>query len=173
MSETAEKPMPERLARADFFRSEGRYDEAMRLANDHLNENYDDPRALFIVGNILIESGKVGLAHTLFKQFLGLKPNVPHAWNNLGRCYHDSAAMDEAERCFRRAYKMEPDNAISCCNLGLVYLFKGDLERAIEYSEKAIKITPDYRNAKHNLGLALQNPQPSVTPGVQLIKHKR
>jgi GntR family transcriptional regulator of vanillate catabolism len=29
------------------------------------------------------------------------------------------------------------------------------------------------RIAQHNLGLALQNPQPSVTPGVQLIKHKR
>jgi GntR family transcriptional regulator of vanillate catabolism len=29
------------------------------------------------------------------------------------------------------------------------------------------------RIARHNLGLALQNPQPSVTPGVQLIKNKR
>ena len=29
------------------------------------------------------------------------------------------------------------------------------------------------RIARHNLGLALQNPQPSVTPGVQLIKPKR
>lgn len=150
----AEEKKAEKLLKADFLRSEGRYDEAMRLANEHLNESFDDPQALFLIGNILIETGKFGLAHTLYKQFLGLKPNVPHGWNNLGRCYHDNHAIEEAERCFRRAFKMDPNDAITCCNIGLVNLYKGDLDKAIEFSEKAIALNPDYRNAKHNLGLA-------------------
>lgn len=144
----------EMIGQAEFLRQNGRIDEAMRLCNEVLNEKFDTPEAIFLIGRCLLDSGKVGLAHALYMQFLRIVPNVGAAWNNLGRCYQDAHMTDEAERCFRRALKIEPEDSTALSNLGLVHLNRCETQPAIDYSQRAIKLSPDFRNAKHNLGLA-------------------
>ena len=144
----------ERIGQAEFFRKNGRMDECMRICNDILNETLDCPEALFMIGRCMLESGKHGLAHALYMQFLRIKPNVSAAWNNLGRSYQEVNKLDEAERCFKRALKLEPDDGTAMSNIGLVHLNRCDSRLAIEYSEKALATNPDFRAARHNLGLA-------------------
>ena len=146
----------ERIEQAEFLRQNGRMDECMRICNEILNERLDTPEALFMIGRCLLESGKYGLAHALYMQFLRLKPNVGAAWNNLGRCYQELNQLDEAERCFRRVLKLEPDDAVAHSNMGLIHLYRCEPDEAIKYSAKAIDLHPHggFTSAKHNLGLA-------------------
>lgn len=157
MSDTKQavaEPYSETLKRAEFLRREGRVEEAMRLANEHLNEHLEDPAALYLVGHALLESGKTGLAFSLYKQFLALRPNVPGGWNNLGRCYFETNKLDEAEMCFRRAIKIDPNDFIAYSNLGLIELNRCHPEKSIEWSQKSLDLSPTFSAAKHNLGLA-------------------
>ncbi len=43
--------MQEKILEAEFFRRNGRIEEAMRLANEVLNENCEEPHALFLIAN--------------------------------------------------------------------------------------------------------------------------
>lgn len=144
----------EMIGEAEFLRTAGRTDEAMRLCNDVLNEKADTPEALFLVGRLLLEAGKIGHAHAIYMQFLRIKPNVGAAWNNLGRCYTDMHMIDEAERCFKRVLKLEPEDTTALSNLGLIHLNRCETKLSIEYSLRALKIDSSFRNARHNLGLA-------------------
>lgn len=150
--------LQERIQHAEFLRANGRVDECMRICNEILNERLDTPEAIFLIGRCLLDSGKHGLAHLLYMQFLRLKPNVGAAWNNLGRCYQEVNQQDESERCFKRSLKIEPEDAVAMSNLGLVHLNRCEPDMAIKYSLEAIKRNPEFRSARHNLGLAyLQN----------------
>lgn len=144
----------EKLGQAEFLRSNGRIDECMRLCNEVLNEKIDTPEAIFMIGRCFLDLGKHGIAHSLYMQFLRLKPNVAPAWNNLGRSYMECNQLDEAERCFKRALKLEPQDGVAMSNLGLVHLNRCESKAAIDWSQKAITITPEFRAARHNLGLA-------------------
>ena len=144
----------ELISEAEWLRRNGRIDECMRLCNEVLNEQYDQPEAIFLLGQCLLESGKNGFAHAMFMHFLQLRPNVGAGWNNLGRCYQDMHALDESERCFRRVLKLEPDDPIAHSNLGLVHLNRCEPEMTIKYSQKALEMNPEFKSCRHNLGLA-------------------
>jgi tetratricopeptide (TPR) repeat protein len=126
----------------------------MRICNEILNEKIDVPEAIFLIGHCLIDSGKFGLAHTMYMQFLRLKPNTAAAWNNLGRCYQECGLLDEAERCFKRALKLEPEDSAAMANLGLIHLHRCEPELSIRYTQDALKITPHFKNARFTLAMA-------------------
>lgn len=142
------------LQDAAFLLAQGREDECMRLCNEVLNEKFDQPEALFLIGQCLLKAGKTGFAHAVYMHFLQLKPNVASAWNNLGKCYLDMNLLDEAEGCMKRVIKLEPKDSAALCNLGLVHLNRCETKLSIEYSGRALKLNPDSINAQHNLGLA-------------------
>jgi tetratricopeptide (TPR) repeat protein len=146
--------LKEKIQQAEFFRSNGRVDDCMRLCNEVLNEHVDHPEALFLIGHCLLEANKHGFAHAIYMQFLRLKPNVGAGWNNLGRAYQEVNKTEEAERCFRRALKIDPSDGVAMSNIGLINLNKCEPEQAIEMSNKALQINPDFRACRHNLGLA-------------------
>ena len=144
----------EKLLQAEFFRRNNRTEEAMRLANEVLNDEPEQPEALYIAAVCLLESGKHGLSYPLWRRFLENKPNVPQAWNNLGRCLEDFQKSEEADRCFRRAVRLNPEDHIALHNMGLMQLRASNPEKAIEFVEKALALAPDFETAKFTLGMA-------------------
>lgn len=146
--------MQEKILKADFYRKNGRYDEALRLASEVLNEQKENPHALYLSAVCLIQTGKHGLAYPIIRRFLEKEPSVPHGWNNLGKCAHDLHDLDEAERCFRKSIRIQPEDYMALYNLGLMYLNKADPKRCIDYCEQALKIAPDFDQAKFALGMA-------------------
>jgi hypothetical protein len=144
----------EQIGRANFLRRNARNEEALRIVTEVLNESPDFPEAVYLAGLLFLDAGKHGLAHSMYQQFLRLKPNEAAGWNNLGRVYQERHLLDEAERCFRRAAKIDPTDAVTWSNLGLVYIERCDPEQSINFSLKALGIEPDFRNCRHNLGLA-------------------
>jgi tetratricopeptide (TPR) repeat protein len=144
----------QKIEQAEFLRRNGRLDECMRLCNEVLNEHIDCPEALFLIGHCLLDSGKYGLAHSVYMQFLRIKPNIGAGWNNLGRAYQENNALDESERCFKRALKIDHKDSIALSNIGLVHLNRCEPEESIKASLKALEISPEFIACRHNLGLA-------------------
>jgi len=144
----------ERVGYAEWLRTQGRVDECLRICTELLNEAYDIPEVIFLVGRCFLEAGKTGLAHAMYMHFLQMKPNVGAAWNNLGRCYQELNALDESERCFRRVLRLEPNDPVALSNLGLVHLNRCEPEKTIEYCNKALALNEHFQACRHNLGLA-------------------
>src|SRR5690606_31599953 len=144
----------EHLGRAQYLYQQKRYEECMRVCHEILNEHFDQPEALFIIGKCLIDSGKYGHAHAIYMHFLQLRKNNSGAWTNLGRCYESNNKINEAENCFRVALKLAPEDHVSYSNLSLACLKKGDHRQAIDWANKALAIKPDSASARHNLALS-------------------
>lgn len=110
----------------------------MRVVLPILDENFDNPQALFIVGYIFIKSEKIGLAYSIFKRAAEISPNIAAIWANLGKCFHEKQDLDNAEKCFKQAIRLKPDYGLALNNLGLINLNRGEFGIGIEYCKKAL-----------------------------------
>lgn len=117
---------------------EGQLEEALRVVLPILDENFDNPQALFIVGYIFIKSEKIGLAYSIFKRAAEISPNIAAIWANLGKCFHEKQDLDNAEKCFKQAIRLKPDYGLALNNLGLINLNRGEFGIGIEYCKKAL-----------------------------------
>lgn len=117
---------------------EDKLEDALRVILPILDENFEDPQALFVIGYIFIKSEKIGLAYSLFKRAAELTPHVAAIWANMGKCFHEKQDLDNAEKCFRQALKLKPDYGLALNNLGLINLNRGEFGMAIEYCKKAL-----------------------------------
>lgn len=129
-------------------------DEALAKLLPFMDDNPDDPRALFIAGYIFMKSDRAGLANNVFRRAADLNPGEPVIWHNLGKTYHECQRDEDAERCFRRAIKLKPDYAPSLEGLALVNLNRAEYGMAIEYANRAIRADPKTAEAYINRGMA-------------------
>lgn len=128
----------------------------MALCNDVLNNDPDDivgRFALFLLGYILIESDKNGLASHIFSRLNDLQPNQGSIYTNWAMSIQETNP-EKAIKLFKRAIELEPENDKGYANLGLTCLWTAKPQKCVEYSNKALKLNPDVRAAHHNRGLA-------------------
>lgn len=131
-------------------------DEALRICNDILNEEYDTDNgqmALFMIGYIMMQAERYGLAYQIYQRCAQLKPNMSEIWSNMGMCLEESNP-DKAKGYFKKAFKLDSKNYRALANHGLMCLQTGAPERCIELSEKALSLSPTLTAAVHNRGLA-------------------
>lgn len=154
--------IPLALRQAEAVRAKGRPDEAFRMVNEYLDENFDDIVGLMAAAHITYEAGKIGLAQALLRRAAALDRDSPEKfprrtatiWNNLGLCYQEGASWEEGEACFFRALKCEPNDALAHNNLAQVYLNTGQPQLALKHTERALAIDPDQASANYNAALA-------------------
>ena len=124
-------------------------DSALKLINDVLNDEPENPQALFMAGYILMSDEKWGLAYSLYKRCEELYPPYSEVYNNMGMCL-EFIDHEKALVCFDKAIDLDPSNAMAVANKGLIYSYMGQPEKCIELSTKAIEINPDFDGAIHN-----------------------
>ena len=132
-------------------------DEALRRLLPFLDEEIDDPKALFMAGYIFIKSDKVGLAYQCFRRSIELAPKVDGSWLNLGKCFHELRRLGDAEKCFRKALEITPTHSAAMSNIGLLFLNRSDYKEAIEWADKAVEADPEgapSTDARINRGMA-------------------
>lgn len=144
----------DRHQRAAQLIEAGRQDEAFDIANALLNENADDPRALYLMGTLHADSGRLGMAHAFFARAVQISPGRPEAWNNLGMVLQHLWRSEEARDAFRRALKLRPEHAHYLANLATTYVENGDPERAAGYARRALASDPTHDGAALTLGFA-------------------
>ena len=105
----------------------------------------NDYESIFLLGNLLLDSGKSHQAIEKFKEALELNPDYPDALNSLGYVYAEEGRnLNEAEELIKKAILHSPDNGAYIDSLGWVYYKKNQIDKAIEQLEKATSLLSDY-----------------------------
>lgn len=123
-----------------------RHDEAFELANALLNEEADDPEALYLMGSIHAAAGRMGMAHAFFLRVTQLAPRRPEAWNNLGMSLQHLWRSREARECFQRGLRLK-HCAPYLANIATTYVEASEPARAVHFAEQALAIDPTHTGA--------------------------
>lgn len=124
---------PAHLARAYAFHKEALMDKALAETDALLKMDPNDPYALELKGQVLLESGKPNDAIAPLRRAMELTRNTPLIATTLGHALiatEDKANFPEAERVLRTAVARDRDNPFAWYQLGVVYEAQGDIPRA-------------------------------------------
>jgi predicted Zn-dependent protease len=124
---------PARYARAYAFHKEALMDKALAETTALLAQDPNDPYALELEGQVLLESGKPVEALAPLRRAVQLTQNAPLIATTLGHALlatEDKANFGEAERVLKTAVARDRDNPFAWYQLGVVYEAQGDTPRA-------------------------------------------
>ena len=124
---------PAHLARAYAFHKEALMDKALAETDALLKLDPNDPYALELKGQVLLESGRPADAIAPLRRAMELTRNTPLIATTLGHALlatEDKANFPEAERVLKTAVARDRDNPFAWYQLGVVYEAKGDSPRA-------------------------------------------
>lgn len=140
--------MDPRLLRAKDI-ADDQPDEALRLCNAVLNDDYLNDAALFISGYIMMSAERFGLAYNLYKRCAELRPWQSEIYNNMGMCCDDEWP-EEAIACFDKALELDANNYHAMINRGLMHLKQGNPSKCIQLCNQALLLDPQSIAAKDN-----------------------
>lgn len=111
----------------------------------------DDADAHQLLGNIYIQSGRLGDALQQFKAIQLLRPRdtLPH--RQLAQLYEQIGQLGDAIRELNAALVLEPNNADDWNNLGVLQARAGDTASARKDFEHALILDPQHAAARANL----------------------
>ncbi|MBD3880413.1 tetratricopeptide repeat protein [Phormidium tenue FACHB-886] len=120
-----------------------------------LQPRWANPKNQLVLGNALIEQGKVAEAIDCYQRAVQLRPDFYEAYYNLGVALAEQEAWQEAIAAFTRALTINPDHAAS--HLGLAKLLdeQGDLTTALTHYQQAAALDPESAAAPYMLAEAL------------------
>jgi tetratricopeptide (TPR) repeat protein len=126
--------------------------EAIALLRQLLQQEKNNPEALYNQGLMILEIGDAREASRLFKEALALRPNMDAALFYLGHALILQKKDKEAIEYFKRALEVEPSNTNAYLEIGRAYYRTGKPEETIRYWKQGVK----YAKAKKLLekGLA-------------------
>lgn len=101
--------------------SDGRYAEAIEMADADLVVEPKDPQTRFLKGIALAEMNRADDAIVVFKQLTEDYPELPEPYNNLAVLYAQQRHFEEARSALEMAIRTHPSYATAHENLGDVY----------------------------------------------------
>jgi Tfp pilus assembly protein PilF len=144
-----------KIEQARIAMSEEDYGKGVKLANSVLDEDFDNPLALFLVAYALMKTEKFGAAYHLFRRCAELEPDRTGPWNNAGLCHQETWNLDDAEMCFREALKRDPEDEAALQNLALICINRCQPKEALKWIRLAEKTGSSSWHADDNKALAL------------------
>jgi tetratricopeptide (TPR) repeat protein len=112
------------------------------------------PWARMLLGNALLDDGRIEAAIDAYGQALADQPTNPNVHVNLGRALMQGERLDEALRHFARAIALDPSVPESQYNLAACLLRLGRFEPAARHFEESLRLRPDLREARAGLAHA-------------------
>jgi len=131
-------------------------DEALRICNDILNEEFDSQEgqmALFMTGYIFMQAERYGLAYQVYQRCAQLRPGLSEIWSNMGMCLEEKDKR-KALKFFNKAIGLNKSNVRAHANKGLIQLQTANPAGCIDSCNIALDKDPELRSAVHNRGLA-------------------
>jgi tetratricopeptide (TPR) repeat protein len=129
-------------------------DDALRIISNILNDEPNEPRALFIAGYIFMHAERYGLAYAMNKRCAELASKREEVWNNLGMCCMKMNKIDEARKHFNHSLQINRINYPALNNLALIEVNEAKPRKAIELCHQSLKINPDQWDVRETLGYA-------------------
>ena len=113
--------------------------------------------AYTVVGNALIEEGKLPEAIEECRRALEISPEYPEAHNTLGNIHAKQEKYDEAIADYRAAVRADPNYPDAHNGLSSALLKKGAFVEAEGEAREALRLTPMHLPALFSLATALHN----------------
>ena len=107
-------------------------DAALRL----MGEAPEDPRSVFLMGEIMLRAQNPQLSYQLYRRCVEMAPQSESAWNNLGKAAQELNRPDEAKGYFQKAIDLVPDFDAALQNMATVAMNEGRPEDALAICEK-------------------------------------
>ena len=118
------------------------FHKTLALGNLALNDDPDNPEALYLVGAALRSIGHLGLASLALSKAIAKEHKQPNLWMQYAATLHDLNRWEDAERAFQHVHKMLPTDAMPLANIGATYVQRGKWHDAINWCDKALKLDP-------------------------------
>lgn len=133
----------------------GALDEAVSNYERALRIDYSDAYAHMELAQILMETAKIGRAHTEFELAVQFAPGDPLPHYNYGLALHRLGEGEQALAHWRKAQELAPDSGTYAEAVG-IGLSGTDDEEALRYFELADSLGADAGSFHNNFGLLLQ-----------------
>ncbi len=144
------------LAAAQQHHQAGRLPEADRLYREILQQQPNQPTALYLLGLMAHQVGHLEDAIAHYERALTAQPNYLDAHNNLGAALQQQGRLDAAIQHYQAVLRLHPHHPHANVNLGVALQKQGKLEAAIARYQKAMQLNPRLPEAHSNLGHALK-----------------
>ena len=136
---------------AHAMRWQGQYGPAEEAARKALGLQPDHPSALFNLGAILVDTGRVNDGIASYRKALQLNPEFAEAWSNLGMTLGMIGKQEEEIEAYRRALEVSPSLAMIWSNLGSALAGLGQFDEAVASCRRSVSIDTEYAVGWSNL----------------------
>ena len=136
---------------------EGKFQDAINLYSDVLENKKNDSQLLFLIGTAYIQQGKIEKGIQELKKSISLKPENVFAHSNLGNALKDLKRYDEALTSYDKALQINPNYADIHNNRGSILKKLKKYNEALASYEKALQLNPDHAYTHNNKGNALKD----------------
>lgn len=143
------------LLKADRAHEGGDFASAVRLCQEALRRDPNQPRALQILGSMAQQTGSNEVALGFFRRAIAADGTLVAAHIGAGDAYMALCQWDSAIAAYGRAASLEPHDENGLTSLGAAYMAAGDNDRALDSFRRAAAINPLSKLARYMLaGLA-------------------
>ncbi|MEW6188006.1 MAG: tetratricopeptide repeat protein [Thermodesulfobacteriota bacterium] len=139
------------------FMENKQYDLAKGCFEKFLDNNPDDARGYFYLGNMYYALGNLNEAEGNYQQAVIRAEKDSRIYNNLGIVLREKGEFDKAVTCLQKAVKIDPGNQRAYYNLGNVMSDLGRTEGALRCFKKALDLDPSEAVYYKALGNALKD----------------
>jgi len=143
----------------------GDYAQAAPMLEDLLHANPNDVVALYNLGMVYSDQGRLGEAQDLLRRATRAAPDHTNAWTALGVAASRANDRQGARTALERALELAPDNPYALRTLGTVHAQNGEYGEAIRLLRSALTAAPDDPLTLLALGQALLGNGPETDAG--------
>jgi tetratricopeptide (TPR) repeat protein len=145
----------EQIQRAVANHQAGDFVSAERNYRDVLSAQPDCLDALYLLGTLTSQTGRLVEAIGLLQQTLQYDAQRPEVHYNLANALRKAENREQAEQHYRRAIELFPEFSLAHLNLGATLDELGRAAEALESYTRAAEIDPELAEAHHNRGSVL------------------
>ncbi len=153
------------LEQANALFKEQKYDEAISLMQQFLEQNPEAYQAYASIGDCYREKGDTDHALENYQKVLELakedkvmgKEITARALAGIGECYLKIHDVEKAQSYFEQSIETYPENEILAYNVGEIYFSNHKIDEAIHYFTLSAEIKPDWSPPYLKLGYVYLN----------------
>jgi len=153
------------LEQANVLFQEQKYDEAISLMQQFLEQNPEAYQAYASIGDCYREKGDTDQALENYQKVLELakedeamgKEITARALAGIGECYLKMHDFEKAQSYFKQSIESYPENEILAYNVGEIYFSNQKIDEAIHYFTISTQIKPDWSPPYLKLGYVYLN----------------
>lgn len=143
----------DKFQRSSKLFTEGKYDEAISLMSELLEEEPENIIFWIYLGRIYTKVKKYDDAIDAYRQALDINSKSYSAWQNLGSVFFKKGEYKYAIVALKKALSIDERNVVTLSNLAKVYKKSGNLKNAKQIYIRILKQSPKNALAWSNLGV--------------------